>query len=51
MPNSCIGCNVIDCKHHAKTINQCNLDHIEVIMCGSQAVNKDSTDCGSFEKG
>lgn len=53
MANSCIGCNVTECKHHAKSINQCTLDHIEVIThdCGCHGMTKESTDCGSFEQG
>ncbi|PAB57859.1 DUF1540 domain-containing protein [Anaeromicrobium sediminis] len=31
MPNSSIGCSATECKHHAKTINQCTLDHIDII--------------------
>lgn len=51
MANSCIGCNVIDCKHHAKTVNQCTLDHIDIVMCGNHAMTQESTDCASFQKG
>ncbi len=50
MPNNSIGCNVSECKYHAKNINQCTLDHIEVIKHKSPAVTTENTDCGSFEK-
>lgn len=48
--NSSIGCNVTECRHHAKTAQQCSLNHIEVVKHGDAAVTKESTDCGSFEK-
>ncbi|QEK13338.1 DUF1540 domain-containing protein [Crassaminicella thermophila] len=48
--NSHIGCNVTECRHHAKTVQQCSLSHIEVVKHGATATTKESTDCGSFER-
>ncbi len=50
MANSSIGCNVTECKHHAKSINQCTLTHIEVTKHKNPATCSECTDCGSFEK-
>jgi hypothetical protein len=48
--NSSIGCNVTECRYHAKTVQQCSLDHIEVVKHTPTATTKEATDCGSFEK-
>lgn len=48
--NNSIGCNVTECKHHAKNAQQCTLNHIEVVKHGPTATTKESTDCGSFER-
>ena len=48
--NKAIGCNVSECKHHAKTVPQCSLEHIEVTKQGNTPVKTmQATDCASFE--
>lgn len=48
--NNSIGCNVTECRHHAKSMPQCTLNHIEVVKHEATATCKECTDCGSFEK-
>lgn len=48
--NECIGCTVTECKHHAKTVQQCTLPHIQIVKHGGDCCSKEHTDCGSFEK-
>ncbi|MCT4508359.1 MAG: DUF1540 domain-containing protein [Tepidibacter sp.] len=45
-----IGCTVTECRHHAKTLNNCTLTHIEVVKHKAKATCLECTDCGSFEK-
>ncbi len=47
--NRSIGCNVIECKHHAKTESYCSLNHIDVVKHTGTATTVECTDCGSFE--
>ncbi|WP_110942879.1 DUF1540 domain-containing protein [Inediibacterium massiliense] len=48
--NNSIGCNVTECKYHAKSVPQCSLDHIEVVKHETNATTVECTDCGSFER-
>ena len=50
MTNNSIGCNVTECKHHAKSQNLCTLNHIEVVKHKEPATCPECTDCGSFIK-
>lgn len=50
MSNNNIGCNVTECRHHAGTVNQCSLNHIEVVKHKTPATCPECTDCQSFEK-
>jgi hypothetical protein len=50
MPNNSIGCNVTECRHHAGAVNQCSLNHIEVVKHKNPATCPECTDCQSFEK-
>ena len=47
--NKNIACMVDECKYHAKKESYCSLDQIKVVKHESEAKNKESTDCGSFE--
>lgn len=47
--NKSIGCNVSECKYHAKDENYCSLDHIDVTHHNHPAKTIEETDCGSFE--
>ncbi|MCG8333594.1 MAG: DUF1540 domain-containing protein [Proteobacteria bacterium] len=48
--NNSIGCTVSECKHHAKNVQQCALQHIEVVKHSQgEAQNMHETDCASFE--
>ncbi|WP_099189997.1 DUF1540 domain-containing protein [Tepidibacter mesophilus] len=48
--NSSIGCTVDECKYHAKTVQKCSLDEIQVVKHTTNATSKEATDCGSFER-
>lgn len=45
--NNNIGCNVSECKYHAKTSEYCTLNKIQVVKHGNVNTVQD-TDCGSF---
>lgn len=47
--NKSIGCNVTECKYHAKSESYCSLDHIDVVKHTNTARTVECTDCGSFE--
>lgn len=47
--NESIGCEVTDCKYHAKNQQFCSLDNIMVVKHHNEAKNIEATDCGSFE--
>ncbi|WP_432402215.1 DUF1540 domain-containing protein [Wukongibacter sp. M2B1] len=47
--NKSIGCNVTECRHHAKTESYCSLNHIDVVKHANAAKTVECTDCGSFE--
>jgi hypothetical protein len=47
--NESIGCNVTECKFHAKNAEYCSLDHIKVVHHHHPANTVECTDCGSFE--
>jgi hypothetical protein len=47
--NKSIGCNVSECKYHAKDAEYCSLDHIKVVHHHHPANTVECTDCGSFE--
>lgn len=51
LANQNIGCTVSECKHHAKSANLCNLQHIQIGRCGANAQAKEFTECASFEYG
>lgn len=50
-PNKSIGCNVTECRHHAKNESYCSLGRIIVVKHTGLATSPECTDCGSFEKG
>ena len=50
MQNNSIGCNVTECVHHAKKVDECTLQHIEVIRHNTPATCPECTDCGSFAR-
>ncbi|TDT52069.1 DUF1540 domain-containing protein [Fonticella tunisiensis] len=47
--NQSIGCNVTECKYHAKSDEYCSLPHIKVVHHHHPAKTVECTDCGSFE--
>jgi hypothetical protein len=47
--NKSIGCNVTECKFHAKEAQYCSLDNIMVTHHNHPAKTVECTDCGSFE--
>lgn len=47
--NMSIGCNVSECKYHAKSDDYCSLDHIDVTHHNHPAKSVEETDCGSFK--
>jgi hypothetical protein len=49
--NDNIGCNVTECKYHAKNVMQCSLENIQVVKNVNNPMNQKETDCGSFERG
>ncbi len=48
--NTCIGCDVKNCAHHAGTSNYCMLEKINVRGETPVADCPECTQCGSFEK-
>lgn len=49
-PNKAIGCNVKECRYHAKTEEYCALDYIHVSRCTEKADDEKDTECASFER-
>ena len=49
-PNKSIGCNVNECRFHAKTANYCALEHIDVSKSTTLADQERDTECATFEK-
>ncbi|MDK2919891.1 MAG: hypothetical protein PWQ37_2624 [Candidatus Petromonas sp.] len=47
--NRSIGCEVDECRFHAKTQQYCSLDNIKVVKHHGEARTVEATDCGSFE--
>ncbi len=47
--NKSIGCDVNECKFHAKNSDYCSLDQIKVVHHHHPANTPECTDCGSFE--
>lgn len=47
--NRHIGCNVTECKFHAKKQPYCSLNDIKVVKHHNEARTVEATDCGSFE--
>lgn len=48
--NDSIGCNVTECKYHAKNEDFCTLEQIKVVKHELKASSVGCTDCGSFER-
>jgi hypothetical protein len=49
--NRSIGCNVTECRFHAKSEPLCSLENIQVSRNGKPTAQEESdTECASFEK-
>lgn len=49
--NRSIGCNVTECRYHAKSEQLCSLENIMVSKDSSKtAVAESDTECASFKK-
>ena len=48
MSNNSIQCSVNNCKYHAKDVNYCTLDKIQVGTHESNPTKVECTDCESF---
>lgn len=46
--NNCIECSIVNCKHHAQSVNYCTLDKIKVGTHEANPTVKECTDCDSF---
>lgn len=49
-PNKSIGCNVKECRYHAKAADFCGLEHIDVSKDVATADKEKDTECATFEK-
>lgn len=47
--NHSIGCNVEECKFHAKNEDFCTLNRINVVKHEKSAKTPECTDCASFK--